>query len=115
MKNEGQKSLTGLRKQKPCKNFEGKWQKIELWILDRSKWERKSFEKVWIVIEHVKTQGFKKLYVIFDWSKMPSIDPTTIEHQSKWANSNEIFNHNFDRSSNKFDQSKIWKNQIFEK
>ena len=27
MKKEGQKGLTGLRRQKPCKKLEGKWQK----------------------------------------------------------------------------------------
>ena len=38
-----------------------------------------------------------------------------IQHQSSQVDSNQIFNRNFDRSSNRFDQSKIWKNQIFEK
>ena len=40
--------------------------------------------------------------------KTYSIDPASIEQQSSQAYSNQIFNRNFD-------QSKIWKNQFFEK
>ena len=46
---------------------------------------------------------------------MPSIDPKPIEHRSKHTKPNQNFNHNFDRSKNKLDQSKLWKNQFFEK
>ena len=47
MKKEGQKSLTGLRRQKPCKKFEGEQQKIalNLWpIEEREKEVLKNFE-----------------------------------------------------------------------
>ena len=47
--------------------------------------------------------------------KLHSIDPASIKHQSSQADSNQNFNCNFNQSSNKFDWSKIWKNQIFEK
>ena len=39
--------------------------------------------------------------------KLHSIDQVSIEHRSSQADSNQNFNHNFDRL-------KIWKNQIFE-
>ena len=44
-----------------------------------------------------------------------SIGRASIEYQSSQADSNQNFYHNFDRSSNRFDKSKIWKNQFFEK
>ena len=47
--------------------------------------------------------------------KVHSIDLTSIEHRSNQADSNQIFNCNFDQSRNRFDLSKIWKKQIFEK
>ena len=46
--------------------------------------------------------------------KLHSIDQVLIEHRSSQADSNQNFNHNFDQLSNKFDRSKIWKNQNFE-
>ena len=62
MKKERQKGLTGLRSQKPLKKLEGKRQKNVLWALtDRRERERereRTFEKVWIMIEHVKNFWF---------------------------------------------------------
>ena len=44
-----------------------------------------------------------------------SIGRASIKYQSSQADSNQNFYHNFDRSRDRFDRSKIWKNQIFEK
>ena len=78
----------------------------------------------------MKTQGFKKLSMRFlidrkldsiDQKldlidrKLYSIDPKAIEQRSKLSGSNQNFNRIFDRSRNRFDQSKIWKTQFFEK
>ena len=41
MEKEGQKRLTGLQGQKPCKNLEGKRQKIGWWSLEPTRRERK--------------------------------------------------------------------------
>ena len=76
--------------------------------------EKELFEKFWIV----KTRGNswkKKLskQILIDRKtdlidrKLHSIDQVSIEHRSSQADSNQNFNHNFDRL-------KIWKNQIFE-
>ena len=47
MQKEGHKGLTGLEKGKPCKNFEGKRQKILSGALpNRRERERGKFEKV---------------------------------------------------------------------
>ena len=73
--------------------------------------------------EHVKNLSFKKLSKWFsidrktssiDW-KVHSIDPASMAHRLSQANSNQIFNRNFDQSRNRFDWSKIWKKQFFEK
>ena len=40
LKKEGQKGLTGLQGQKPCKNLEGKRQKIEWWSLEPTRREK---------------------------------------------------------------------------
>ena len=47
--------------------------------------------------------------------KLHSIDPEAIERRSKRLGSNQNFNLIFDRLSNRFDRSKIWKTQYFEK
>ena len=53
LEKEGQKGLTGLQGQKPCKNLEGKRQKNGWWSLEPTRRERKeknylksNFEKV---------------------------------------------------------------------
>ena len=64
----------------------------------------------------MRKASLKKLFEQFSISrkldlinrKTHSIDPASIEQQSSQAYSNQIFNRNFD-------QSKIWKNQFFEK
>ena len=94
-----------------------------LWIWIGQRERDRAFWKVLNSEEHVKIVCFKKLSERFsiDWKidlidwKLHSINPATIEHRSSQADSNQIFNCNFDQSSNKFDRSKIWKNQIFEK
>ena len=63
----------------------------------------------------MKTQGFKKLSMRFSIDqkldlidrKLHSIDPKAIKQRSKRSGSNQNFNHIFDRSSNRFDRSKI--------
>ena len=40
LEKEGQKGLTGLQGQKPCKNFEGKRQKFEWWSLEPTRREK---------------------------------------------------------------------------
>ena len=46
MQKEGHKGLTGLERGKPCKNFEGKRQKILSGALPNRR-ERGKFEKIW--------------------------------------------------------------------
>ena len=46
MQKEGQKRLTGLQGQKPCKNLGGKWQKIDGGALAKSERE-KSWKTLW--------------------------------------------------------------------
>ena len=41
LEKEGQKGLTGLQGQKPCKNLEGKRQKFGSWSLEPTRRERK--------------------------------------------------------------------------
>ena len=57
LEKEGQKGLTGLQGQKPCKNLEGKRQKNGWWSLEPMQRERKeknylksNFEKVQICL-----------------------------------------------------------------
>ena len=40
LEKEGQKGLTGLQGQKPCKNLEGKRQKFEWWSLEPTRREK---------------------------------------------------------------------------
>ena len=51
MQNEGYKGLTGLGREKPCKTYGGKWQKIGLepWpsCIEREKVEKLLKEWVW--------------------------------------------------------------------
>ena len=43
-----------------------------------------------------------------------STNPTPIKHRSKQIEADQNFNRNFDRSRNRFDQSKLWKKPNFE-
>ena len=56
------------------------------------------------LVKYLKTENFSV-----------SIGRASIEHRSSKAESNQNFYRNFDQSSNRFDRSKIWKNQFFEK
>ena len=69
-KRRGKSVLPKLEDKNPWKFLRENDKKLPL-NLDRSKREReRTFEKVWIVIEHVKNLWFKKnLWTIFDWSK----------------------------------------------
>ena len=105
------------------KQIGGKWQKFA-WVGSVEEREPKSFLKSFEIVKNTwKAYVLKKLSDRFSIGrkiglidqKTYSIDPTSIEQRSSQADSNQIFNCNFDRSSNRFDQSKIWKNQIFEK
>ena len=87
--------------------------------LDRSKRERKCLWKVLNSEEHMKNLSFKNSLNDF-WlieKQVWSIENylRLIQHQSSQADSNQILNRNFNWLSNRFDWSKIWKNQIFEK
>ena len=95
------------------------------WLdLDRLKREsQKVFEKVWIVKNTWRKYVFEKLSERFSIDqqidsidrKLNLINPTVIKHRSNQVDSNQNFNHIFDRSKNKFNWSKIWKTQFFEK
>jgi len=116
-KKKGQNSLSGSRWSKPLRKIKGKRQKNLSLNLDRSKRERKAFWNFWNSEEHVRISCFKKLSnrFLIDQKinsidrKLHSIDPAAIEHRLSQADSNQIFNRNFDRSSNKFDRSKSGK------
>ena len=47
--------------------------------------------------------------------KLHLIDPESIEQGLKRSDTNQNFNRIFDWSRNRFDRSKIWKIQFFEK
>ena len=105
------------------KKIEGKRKKFA-WVGSVEEREPKSFLKSFEIIKNMwKAYVFKKLSERFSIGqkigsinqKSHSINPASIEERSSKADSNQIFNRNFNRSSYKFDQSKIWKNQIFEK
>ena len=67
MKKEGQKGLTGLRWQKPCKRFRGKQQKFALTLRPIEEREK----KVWKVLkseDHVRNKAFFKNSLYDFWS-----------------------------------------------
>ena len=79
-----------------------------------ARWIEKTMQYMWILnindakkkrlVKYLKTENFSVL-----------IDRASIEYQLSQAKSNQKFYRNFDRSSNRFDWSKIWKTQNFEK
>ena len=122
-KRKSKKGLTGARWQRPWERLREKRQKngCRIWTSRRER--ERAFWKVLNSEKHVETHEKKKKLskqFLIDRKtslinrKLHSIDQVSIEHRSSQADSNQNFNHNFDRLSNKFDQSKIWKNQIFE-
>ena len=97
-KRKGKKVLRALQDKNPRRNLRENDKNL-LWILDRSKRERKAFEKFEKVLNTWKANGFKKLSVRFsidrkidliEW-KLHSIDLTMIKHQSNQADSNQFF------------------------
>ena len=65
LEKEGQKGLTGLQGQKPCKNLEGKRQKFEWWSLEptlREKEEKNYLERT---LKKSKSVFLKKLIHAF--------------------------------------------------
>ena len=119
LKKKGKNSLTSTRRQKSWRKFDGKRQKKLVLSLDRSKRERIELFENLNSEEHVKNLSFKNSLNDF-WlieKQVWSIENylRLIQHQSSQANSNQILNRNFNRLSNRFDRSKIWKKQIFEK
>ena len=121
MKKEGQKGLTGLRGQKVLKKFEGKWQKQWFKALTDRREREKCFEKVWKWLNTWKLKVLKNS--LWDFRLIENYI-RSIENSFDWFKSNRAaietvkfkkFNRIFDRSRNKFDRSKIWKTQFFEK
>ena len=111
---------------KKTKTLRKIWKKMTKNHLDqtsRREREKSIFKKFESSEEHVRKTYFKKISDQFlIGQKLDSIDrkshsiyPTSIEQRSSQADSNQIFYRNFDRSSNMFDRSKIWKNKCFEK
>ena len=102
-------------KTKTLEEFEEEKNKNDL---DSIRWEktvRGVFEKVWKVWRTLEKLLFKTLTNRFSISrKLASINQASIEHQSSQADSNQSFYRIFDRSSNRFNRSKIWKNENFE-
>ena len=64
----------------------------------------------------MKISCFKKLSDRFSiGQKIGLIDPASIKQRTSQTYSNQIFNHKFNQSSNRFGRLKIRKNQNFEK
>ena len=61
LEKEGQKGLTGLQGQKPCKNLEGKRQKFGWWSLEPTRRERKEKNYLKRTLKNSKSNLFKKL------------------------------------------------------
>ena len=100
MQKEGQKRLTGLGRQKPCKNFGRKRQKILGGALAKSEREE-SLKNFWkSAFEKVQSVFFKNMIHEF----------RSIEKQPRSIEIDRDFNKpilkEFDRSKNTFDRSK---------
>ena len=108
-KRRGKRVLPALEDKNLAKSLRENDKKL-IGSLDRRERE-KCFWNSLYVIEHAKTQSFKKLSMWFSIDrKLDSIDRKClqlIQQWSKWADSNQFFNRNFDQSSNRFDRSKI--------
>ena len=99
LEKERQKGLTGLQGQKPCKNLEGKRQKIGWWSLEPTRRERKEKNYLKSIFEKVQIYLFKKTDSQISISrKSSSID----RNRQRLPLSNFK---NFDRSKNKMDRS----------
>ena len=91
MQKEGYKGLTSLGREKPCKTNKGKQQKIGLepWPsrMEREKVEN-FFEKKWVWTRETQflknsLHDFQSIEKQIQSVENASIDPTTIEHQSR--------------------------------
>ena len=65
MKKKGQKGLTGLQGQKPCKNLEGKRQKFEWWSLEPARREKEEKNYLKRTLKKSKSVFLKKLIHAF--------------------------------------------------
>ena len=110
MKKKGYNGHTGLWREKPSKKLGGKRQKICCGaLLSRRERER----EVWKLLKKVSWISqdliLKKTYSRF------SIDRKSVSIDRNRQKLTKIFKCNFDWSKNRLDQSKFWKNRIFEK
>ena len=65
LEKEGQKGLTGLQGQKPCKYFEGKRQKFEWWSLEPTRREKEEKNYLKRTLKKSKSVFSKKLIHAF--------------------------------------------------
>ena len=65
LEKEGQKGLTGLQGQKPCKNLEGKRQKFEWWSLEPTRREKEEKNYLKRTLKKSKSVFLKKLIHAF--------------------------------------------------
>ena len=65
LEKEGQKGLTGLQGQKPCKNLEGKQQKFEWWSLEPTRREKEEKNYLKRTLKKSKSIFLKKLIHAF--------------------------------------------------
>ena len=65
LEKEGQKGLTGLQGQKPCKNLEGKRQKFEWWSLEPTRREKEEKNYLKRALKKSKSVFLKKLIHTF--------------------------------------------------
>ena len=131
LKKKGYKGLISTRREKPWESFGRKTTKIWLEFgsveereREREREREKSFLKSLKKWRTREKACFKKLSKWFTICrklysidrKSHSINLASIEQRSSQANSNQGFYRVFNRSRDRFDQSKIWKKtQFFEK
>ena len=65
LEKEGQKGLTGLQGQKPCKYFEGKRQKFEWWSLEPTRREKEEKDYLKRTLKKSKSVFLKKPIHVF--------------------------------------------------
>ena len=65
LEKQGQKRLTGLQGQKPCKNLEGKRQKFEWWSLEPTRREKEEKNYLKRTLKKSKSVFLKKLIHVF--------------------------------------------------
>ena len=105
---EGYKGLTGLVREKPCKNLREKRQKIFSGALPSQR-EREKFEKVLKKCLNQSKHCFKKTWItMFDWSKNKF-------DQSNQAEAHWSFKQGFRLIKNQIRSIKILEKQLFRK